>query len=705
MGKSVISAINLASRVMQQSSLRAVDYLRVSTEDQTKGYGIAYTGKRTTAHIERKGWAHVGTFTDEGESGTLPWEEREGATKIMDLAVQVPRPFDLVCVYETRAIGRQNRVFWEWVWKLQDLGIYVAVVDEDIDNTTEDGEARMRDKANEAFKELARIRQRTQGGIQEKAEMGGFPGGQPRYGYRIANKGLKGEQVLVLDLCDGGEACTRTEPCETLHEAETLRLARRIAVREKGNWRQAALYLNAEGFVTRSGVPWTHANLRGRLMDEDLLNGRYVFRNPKNALLRADGTPIWGPSQIIDIPRMFTPEEVTELKQATAKPQRSSPIPGRVYIISGRLKSLCGGHYVGSTASSSGNLIYTCNGKWEQYAGSGGCGCSQIAAEGVEKWAWDAVCNLLGSGDRLQALAEEWAGSAKKTTVDFASRLASLDQKVAEKDDAIDLMMAVAVKQVTRQGLIGSEAEAAVERKLKPMYDELDQLRKERDEVQTWQAEAATADQRMNDLQSLARTAAGRLDRFTRVQQEEWMALLDIEIKVLTPPPPMHRGTLCPIGEWFRDNDRNVPVLCDHIWDRIVELERLPHGGLLPRQRGGLAPRTVLEAFLQKASTGVAWPELDAKHRSTGLVGHWRRWRGSGRWERVMGVMEGCDGVPVAPRQQLPKLEMTGKVRPGVILAATSAREAGERNHHAQESGPSGSACCSASRPWPAACR
>ncbi|MEV4193498.1 recombinase family protein [Streptomyces toxytricini] len=673
MGESATPAINVALQAMQHSTLRAVDYLRVSTEDQTKGYGIAYTGKRTAAHIGRKGWAHVGTFTDEGESGTLPWQEREGAAKIMDLAVQVPRPFDLVCVYETRAIGRKNRVFWEWVWKLQDLGIFVAVVDEGIDNTTEEGESRMRDKANEAFAELARIRKRTQGGIQEKAERGGFPGGQPRYGYRIAHKGLKGEQTLVLDLCDGGAACTRTEPCEAIHEAEVLRCARGLVVREKGNWRQAALRLNAEGLVTRSGVPWTHANLRGRLLDDDLLNGRFVFRNSKNALLQADGTPVWGPSMVIEIPRMFTPEEVTELRHATAKPQRKPPAAGRPYLLSGRLKSLCGGHYVGSTASRSETMTYTCNGKGEQFAGSGGCDCSQIGAAGIEQWAWQGVCSLLDSGERLQTLADGWAGSAQRTNVDFASRLASLDQKVAEMDDAIDLMTAVAVKQVTRRGLTGVEAEAAVERRLKPLYGELDQLRRQLAEVQAWQAEAAIADQRMRDLQALARTAPGGLDGFSGEQRAEWMNLLDVEIRVLTPPPPMHRGLACPIGEWFRSRNRDVPDLSNRTWDRIVELERFPRGGLVPRQRGGLDPRTVLEAFLQKARTGAAWPELDARHGSTGPIGHWKRWQASGRWEHVMRVMEGCDGVPVAPRQQLPGLEMTGSAMPGVVLTFGSA--------------------------------
>ncbi|WP_327323131.1 hypothetical protein OG735_11960 [Streptomyces sp. NBC_01210] len=319
-------------------------------------------------------------------------------------------------------------------------------MDEDIDNTTEDGEARMREKANEAFQELARIRKRTQGGIQEKAEMGGFPGGQARYGYRIA----------------------------------------------------------------------------------------------------------------------------------------------------------------------------------------------------------------------------------------------SLDQKIAERDDTIDLMMAVAAKKVTRQGLTGAAAEEAVEKKLKPLYEELEQLRRERAEIEVWQSEATKADQRVKDLQALAQTASERLESFTKEQQAEWIALLDIEVKVLETPPPMHRGLACPIGEWFRANRRQVPTLCDCAWEQVVELEGFPNGGVAPRQRGGLAPRTVLEAFLKKARTGVAWPELDAENGSTGLIGHWKRWSASGRWERVMEAMKGCDGAPVAPRHPLPELEMTGKVRPGVILAVGGT----VREHHAQELAP-----------------
>ncbi|WP_176733169.1 hypothetical protein [Streptomyces agglomeratus] len=53
MTKTLTRAVESVQRAVD--GLRAVDYLRVSTEEQTKGYGIAYTGKRTKAHIAKKG--------------------------------------------------------------------------------------------------------------------------------------------------------------------------------------------------------------------------------------------------------------------------------------------------------------------------------------------------------------------------------------------------------------------------------------------------------------------------------------------------------------------------------------------------------------------------------------------------------------------------------------------------------------------------
>ncbi|WP_093819989.1 recombinase family protein [Streptomyces sp. PpalLS-921] len=123
-------------------ALRAVDYVRVSTEEQAKGYGIAYSGKRTARHIRQKGWEHVGTFVDEGVSGALESRQRPALRRLMEQAWMGPRPFDIVVMNEGRAIGRTGRAFWRWVWELQEIGIFVAVVKRDYDNSTPEGRAR-----------------------------------------------------------------------------------------------------------------------------------------------------------------------------------------------------------------------------------------------------------------------------------------------------------------------------------------------------------------------------------------------------------------------------------------------------------------------------------------------------------------------------------------------------------------------------------
>lgn len=692
MGNSAIRSIDVAARAVDRAKpvMRAVDYLRVSTDQQVDGYGIAYTGDETAAYIARKGWGHVDTFKDEGESGTLTWDKRKGATEIMDLAHKKPCPFNMVVVYETRAVGRNNRVFWEWVWKLQDLGVYVAIVDDDIDNTTEDGEERMRDKATEAFKELLRIRRRTQGGIQKKARMGGYAGGAPRYGYRIENQGVKGKQRLVIDACDGGENCSRSEVCTTVHEAAVLRRGRVLAVKFKGFWREVVRTLNSEGLVSRSGKPWSESNFRSRLLNEDLLEARYVFRG-KDAKLGEDGTPVWGATSVTPLDPMFTPEEVAELRSATDAPRRRPSITERVYTLTGRIQSQCGKRYVGCAPANEA-AHYLCSGKKEAYPGAPTCSCPQLDAQGVEGWAWGSVCDFLRDGERLKRLSDEWLGKTRERQVDFASRLAELDQKIAEQDSTIDTTTAVAAERAARRGLSQSDARAAVNRAIKPLTDRLEEMERARSEVASWQEAASQEDQRAASLERLARIS-DRLEALPRVEQQEFFGLANIKIVITGTPLPMHRGLACPIGAWFRTHERLVPTLCDCAWERVMEVEEFPGGGVVPRQRGGLAPRTVLEAFLKKARTGVAWPELDAEHGSTGLIGHWKRWSASGRWERVMGALEGAHGgVEVARPHPLPPMELTGEVKPGVILAAY---EAGERPSHPSASDPSAAACCS----------
>ncbi|MFI2506045.1 recombinase family protein [Streptomyces sp. NPDC018972] len=81
----------------------------------------------------------VDIVADEGFSGSLDHTRRPDVKKLMRQARMTPRPFDVVTVYEDRAIGRKGRAFWLWVRELQDLGVFTAVAVGGHDNTTERG--------------------------------------------------------------------------------------------------------------------------------------------------------------------------------------------------------------------------------------------------------------------------------------------------------------------------------------------------------------------------------------------------------------------------------------------------------------------------------------------------------------------------------------------------------------------------------------
>jgi Resolvase, N terminal domain/Recombinase len=209
------SASESAARAADTRTLRAVDYLRVSTEEQKKGYGVVRQSRKTTRHIALKQWTHVGTYKDEGVSGSLEAADRGDLKRLMDDAQQTPRPFDIVVVPDGRVIGRKGRAFWRWVWAREDIGVFVAVVADDY----------------------------------EKAELtpAAHIGGRAPYGYRIANKGTPGSYLVIDE-----------------DEAKVLRHVYDLVVGEGLNLRKATLRLIAEGITARSGKAWTRDNLRDR---------------------------------------------------------------------------------------------------------------------------------------------------------------------------------------------------------------------------------------------------------------------------------------------------------------------------------------------------------------------------------------------------------------------------------------------------------
>lgn len=621
MTHALMSALDAAQQAVRPGQLRAVAYLRVSTEDQAKGYGIAYTGKRTVRYVERKGWALLGTYADEGYSGSLEADERPDLRRLMQDARRTPRPFDMVVVNEGRGIGRTGRAFWKWVWELEDLGVYVAVVKKDYDNSTPSGRSQMRKDADYAEEERELIRERTQGGIQEKAEDGLYPGGGVPFGWRVAEQGKKGVSHYAVNE----------------EEAKTLRRARELFLKEK-SWTKVALVLNSEGKLTRSGKPWTRKNLRCRMLGDAVLKHEVVWRG-NDAVRDQDGNPVFGDSVTIDLPRIFSEEEIEELE--TAASQRPRPVKNnaRVYLLSGLLASPCGSYYVGHHCRKT-EIIYRCKQSQESYPGTGDqCSCPRLEATSLERQVWNDVVSVLSDANRMEAMAQDWLDATAGERVDRTRQIADLDQQIAELEDLIEVAEATAARRALRRGMSKDEAQQAAERAAKPHLDELEGLEKLKLEAEAWQREASEASRRLHGLERLAEAVQRNLRAIDDHEKAELMDIMGLEAEVVT-AAPRRKGVACAVREWFIGSGREVPVLTDDGWERIKPLM----GG----SRSKLDRRKVVEAMLDKAATGDRLTEVGLRHGMNGksVQTQSHRWLGDGTWAKAMDLLKDTEAVP-----------------------------------------------------------
>ncbi|MEU3522358.1 recombinase family protein [Streptomyces sp. NPDC038707] len=643
-----MSAIDVAQQAVQPGQLRAVIYARVSTEEQAKGYGIEAGVKRAKRYIEKKDWAYITTFADEGISGSLDWTERPDLNRLMEMAVQEPRPFDVVVVPEGRVIGRADRAYYPWVWKLEDHGVFVADAKLDIDNTTDEGRDKMREEANYAFKEYTRIRTRTQSGVQEHAEEGGYPGGYVPFGYRIKDMGKKKMSRLVLDVCEHGEGCTQ------YHEISVARRGRELFV-EHRNWVKAADLLNAEQLFTRSGVPWSDANLRNILTGDALLHSRMVFRRPDRSKLDRNGNPLYGETVVIDLPPAFTDDEKEELKEAIKLAEKGPALGrGRVYMLSGRLTGPCGSTYTGWNPTGKREARYRC--------GKRGHKCQMIPAEALEKDVWRRVRASLSDLERLEQVAADWIDQSAQRDVNFEDRIKDLDAKIERQKKTIKVTRTVAISEALDRGLDEAEAVAEATDAVRPLNKQLADLERLRNEAAAWQKEASEAVMRAEDLVKLARAAQERFGRLSPEKQARLLTLLEAEITVTGPIPRGKGGVRCSLIAWFREHGHQVPDLTDEAWDRVKDI--------VPAAPGR-DPRRALAGMLEKVRTGVSWGKLPKEYgdgealRKVSL-----EWMDSGLWPQLMERLKGLPGVEPYDPTPIPPTHIRLWVIPELLLGS-----------------------------------
>lgn len=206
-------------------------YLRVSTDDQTRNYGLDVQRQRCTAMATVKGWQLAGEYTDEGVSGTKSAADRPGLARLME-DVRAGT-IDAVIVLALDRLGRKTRLVLELVEEFVAAGAVLVSCKESLDTSSPQGQFVLTMFAALAQLDRDMIVQRTTDGRNARGGLDGEKGGAIPYGY------------------------ARTEGRLTVVErqAETVRYI--LHHRDAGkSYHQIARELNAQGVPGPKGGQW-----------------------------------------------------------------------------------------------------------------------------------------------------------------------------------------------------------------------------------------------------------------------------------------------------------------------------------------------------------------------------------------------------------------------------------------------------------------
>lgn len=171
--------------------MRAAIYIRVSTDDQIRGYGLQVQEEKLRAFVALNDYTldEKHFYKDEGYSGSLPVEERPGIKRLLEDAKK--REFDVVITYRLDRMFRKTRLLLEIVEELEKHRVAFRSMTESFDSTTVNGKGLMSIIAAIAEMERGTIQERTMSGRAASARDGKWVTGVPPYGYNLNKKTKK----------------------------------------------------------------------------------------------------------------------------------------------------------------------------------------------------------------------------------------------------------------------------------------------------------------------------------------------------------------------------------------------------------------------------------------------------------------------------------------------------------------------------------
>jgi len=231
--------------------IRLIGYGRVSTEDQLNN-GVSLDAQRTRleAHAKACGYELAGIVTDNGVSGKVPPQKREGLTRALQ-SIESGDAHGLVFLKLDR-LSRSVRDILKLAEDARRGGWNLISVQESLDSSTPSGKMILTVLAALAEMEREQLGERTRMGMEQVAKEGRARSGRIPFGFRV---GSPSSRALIQKAGD------RRKLVE--HAAEQTILQQMRSLREQGlGPRRIARALNEVLQLNpRTGALWTPGNV------------------------------------------------------------------------------------------------------------------------------------------------------------------------------------------------------------------------------------------------------------------------------------------------------------------------------------------------------------------------------------------------------------------------------------------------------------
>ncbi|WP_323099831.1 recombinase family protein [Intrasporangium sp. YIM S08009] len=287
--------------------MRAVVYVRISSDPNGKGLGVARQEKACRERAASLGWDVVAVYTDNDVSASTGKRRPAYEAMLADLETGVAQA---VIVWDLDRLTRRPIEIEHFIDLADRKKIALASIGGDVDLSTDNGRMFARIKGAVARAEVERKSARQRAANDQRAERGDpFTGRRP-FGYR-----------------DGGRTVDEAEAQEFRTAVQDLLSGRSLRAIVRG--------MNDRGAVTTAGNPWRTTELRRLLL------------NPRHAGLRVHRGEIFGEGNWPPIIDVDTHRAVVAMLRDPSRHRAGRP---RRYLLTGVARcGTCGGRIYGVT--------------------------------------------------------------------------------------------------------------------------------------------------------------------------------------------------------------------------------------------------------------------------------------------------------------------------------------------------------------------